>query len=120
VRAALRPVLREHLRPAAKDSLGLARHSLARDFHQAIPPEQVALATRPLQARVARAALRPVVREHLRLAAKHCLGLARHSAARAFHQAILPEQAGLARLPPRQARPYRCSPSQVQASLFRS
>src|SRR5437868_11273787 len=92
-----------------------------RDFHQAtIPPEQVALATRPLQATVVWAALRPAVREHLQPVVKHSLGVTTHSPARDFHQAILPEQVALARLLPRQAQPYQCSPSQVRASLFRS
>lgn len=71
------------------------------------------------QATIARAALRPVAREHLRVP-KHCLALARHSLARDFPQAILPEQVALARLPPRQARLYQYSPSQVRASFFRS
>ena len=94
-------------------------HSPPRDSRQAIPPEQIALATRPLQATVAWAALCQVVREHLRVP-KHCLALARHSLARDFHQAILPEQVALARLPPRQARLYQYSPNQVRASFFRS
>lgn len=74
----------------------------------------------PPQATVALAALRPVALERLRAAAKHCLALARHSLARDFHQAILPEQVAPARLPPRQARLYQYSPSQVRASFFRS
>ena len=118
--AALRPAVREHLQPVVKHSLGVTTHSPARDFHQAIPPEQIALATRPLQATVAWAALRPAVREHLQPVVKHSLGVTTHSPARDFHQAILPEQVALARLLPRQAQPYQCSPSQVRASLFRS
>ena len=101
VQGVLRPVAREHLRPAAKHYLGLAPHSLVRDFHQAIRPEQVA-------------------REDLQRAGKDSLGLARHSLGRNSPQAILPERVAAARLPPRQARLYRCSPSRVRASLSRS
>jgi hypothetical protein len=99
------------------------------------------------QATAVQAALRPVAQEHLRLAAKHCLALARHSPARGFHpairpgqvarlhsrltgedslgpvrdshQAILRERVASVRLPARQARLYRCSPGRVRASFFR-
>ena len=113
---ALRPVAGEHLRPAANHCLGLARHSPAQDFHQAI----LAPVALPLQATVGQAALHPVAPERLRPRAKHCPGLARHSPAQGFHQEILPEQVALERLPPRQARLYQYSPNQVRASFFRS
>jgi len=96
-------VVRAALRPVAKHWLELGRHSPARDFHQAMAP--VAL---PLQAKVVRGALHPVALEHL-------LPLEKHSPARDFHQAILPERVALPRVPPRQARLYRCSPNQVRA-----
>jgi hypothetical protein len=83
--AALRRAVREHLQLVVKHSLGLTAHSPPRDFRQAIPPEQIALATRPLQATVAWAALRPPVREHLQPVVKHSLGLTTHSPARDFH-----------------------------------
>ena len=87
------------------------------DFHRAILRELIAMATWLLQAV---AALRPLALGRLQVAAKHYLGLARHSPAREFHQAIPPEQVARARVPPGQARLYRCSPSQVRASFFRS
>src|SRR5438067_12595881 len=106
VRAALRPAVRELLQPVVKHSLGLTTHSPMRDFHQAIPPEQIALATRPLQATAAWAALRPAVREHLQPVVKHSLGVTTHSPARDFHQAIPPEQIALATSPPQPTQPY--------------
>ena len=73
----------------------------------------------PVRAMLVRGPLRPVVPEHLRAAAKHCLELTRHSLARDFPQAIRRERVAPTRLPLQQARPYRCSPSQVRVSFFR-
>ena len=81
---------------AAKHCLGPAGHSPEQDFHQAMLPEQVALATWPPQATLAPVVLRPVAPGHLRVAVKRSLRLAGHSPERDFHQAILPEEVALA------------------------